>query len=120
MQGHSGRWAITIAMPPRSRTPGWPGVSAAPSLSRLEFGSSSTIRNGLPERAGEADALALPAGESGTALPDLRVSSGGRRRIISWTSAAIAARTTSSALTAWKRAMFWATVPANSSTSCGR
>ena len=44
-----GRWAITTTMPPRARTPEDRLVSAcSPSVSRLEFGSSSTTRNGSP------------------------------------------------------------------------
>src|SRR5262249_15478958 len=43
-----GRWAMTMTMPPRARTPRIALVSASsPSLSRFELGSSSTTRNGL-------------------------------------------------------------------------
>src|SRR4051794_20232478 len=44
-----GRCAITIASPPRARTPAMACVRAcSPSASRFEFGSSSTTKNGLP------------------------------------------------------------------------
>src|SRR6266702_1999224 len=44
-----GRCATTITMAPRSRAARMARVSASsPSVSRLELGSSSTIRNGLP------------------------------------------------------------------------
>ena len=44
-----GRCATTTTMPPRARTPRMAWLSASsPSASRLEFGSSSTTRNGSP------------------------------------------------------------------------
>ena len=47
-----GRWAMTMAMPPRARTPRIADFSASsPWESRLEFGSSRTTRNGSPNRA---------------------------------------------------------------------
>ena len=73
------------------------------------------------ERARERDALALAAGEHRAGFADLGVvavaagAGSSRARARSW-----AASTTASESTAPRRAMFSATVPAKSSTSCGR
>ena len=71
------------------------------------------------ERAARASRW-LPCRQLGAGGAELRLVTCGRRRIISCTSARSAARTMAAGSAAWsKRAMFSATVPANSSTSCG-
>ena len=119
-----GRWAITIddaaAFPHPLDGPGQRMLALVVEVGvRLVEDDKERI---AVERAGETDALALSAGERGTALPDLRLVAlrQAQDHLVDVGSHRRPDHVLPGFGSAMKRAMFWATVPANSSTSCGR